>query len=47
MFLLPAVYYITHPDLGYHHSVVPAIVILMAYGASSLKKPAEGDALSS
>jgi hypothetical protein len=35
MLFLPAVYYITHPDLGYRHPVDPAMVILGVYALSS------------
>jgi 4-amino-4-deoxy-L-arabinose transferase-like glycosyltransferase len=36
----PLVYYITHPEIRFRHPIDPVIVILLVYGAMSLRKRA-------
>jgi 4-amino-4-deoxy-L-arabinose transferase-like glycosyltransferase len=46
MLFLPAVYYLTHPDLGYRHPVDPAMAILTVYGVLSRRGQVARDELS-
>jgi 4-amino-4-deoxy-L-arabinose transferase-like glycosyltransferase len=46
MLFLPAVFYLTHPDLGYRHAVDPAMATLAVYGVLSLRGRVASDARS-
>ena len=38
LLFFPAVYYLTHSDMGFRHPIDPLMVILAVYGASSLRR---------
>ena len=44
LIFFPVIYYLTHPQIRFRHTIDPVIVILMVYGAMSLRKKRESGA---